>query len=224
MLYAPQRRPGFTLIELLVVIGLIVLLASLTVGAVFRVVNAQKESNTNKQLLKIDMAYTAQRKAAVDQIKKETYPDVIRTGTANTDGSQNRDRALALHMKLRLRKEFPQTFAEANYNAFGGDANLRAAYGPKSSYLSAIAGFNSGGDLDLESAVLLYVILAQGRGGATSDAESIAKTTLIGAAGQQKRVFVDEYGIPIGHRRWLNDAEMTLTNSCLLYTSPSPRD
>ncbi len=207
----PRRRSGFTLIELLVVISLIILLASLTVGAVFRLMDAQRESNTNKHLLKIDMAYTQQRTAAVDQIKKGNYPDVLRLGTQNADGSQNRDRALALHMKLRLRKEFPQNFAEARFNAFP-DANLSAAYGPKSSYTAAIGALN--GTPDEESAVLLYIILSQGRGGATTDGESIAKTTLIfvGNSGQQRRVFVDEYGTPIGHRRWLTDNEMALTN------------
>ena len=221
MLYAPQRRSGFTLLELLVVIALIVLLASLTVGAVFRLVNARRETNTNTHLLKIHSQFEQQYRAGIDTIKKESVPEAIKQGTKTGAGSVDNARARALHLKLRLRQEFPQSFVEADQAKFQvAYPNASSLYPPKRSF-SAVSGVN-GLSVDDEAAVLLYLILSQGRGGATTDVDGIAKTMIL--PGTNFRVFIDEFGDrpdnppvinhrtysyanPISFRRWLDQTD-----------------
>lgn len=199
-----SRRPGFTLIEILVVLAIIALIGSLTVGAVFRVLADRQEKNTVTHLNKLHMLLGQQWKPTVDQIKKENIPEDIKSVTVNADGSYNMDRARALHMKLRLRREFPQTFAEARYTL--PTASLNNTYGPRTHFTRAIGAANS--TPDIESAVLLYLILSQGKGGSGNEIDSVAPNRTIDVGGTQMRVFVDEYGNPIVFRRWLSDAEV----------------
>lgn len=221
MIGRSKPRSAFTVLEMLVVIGIIGLLASITVSAVFRIQSSQKEKNTNTHLTKIQAAFEEQWKAAVDNIKKENLPDAVRTVTRNKDQTDNIARAKALHMKLGLRREFPQTFTEArqNLNANSqpvvdpyGDPAMFATYGPRAALTEPIKGLTTQGpDTRLESAVLLFLILSQSRGGASQDPQTIAPTELIDISGKQLRVFVDEWGTPIGMRRWaLDGAEWTM--------------
>jgi len=105
-----HRRAGFTLIELIVVIGIIILLMGLTIGVVFRVRESQLEKNSNESLRKLQIGFDEQWKAAGDQIRGErAIPQLILDGTRTQAGSFDPTRAHALHMKLRLRQEFPQS-------------------------------------------------------------------------------------------------------------------
>jgi prepilin-type N-terminal cleavage/methylation domain-containing protein len=214
-----RARPGFTLLEMLVVMGIIALLASITVTAVFRLQSSQKESNTNTHLTKIQMAFDQQWKGAIDNIKKQNYPDGVRNATVDATGANNTARAKALHMKLLLRKEFPQTFDEArlstnatvNANPYN-DASMNAMYGTKTSITSAIGNLTPN-DPHLESAVLLYMFLSQSRGGASQNPEAIARTDLVTIGNAQFRVLMDEWSEPIGFRRWAFDAEMNFISN-----------
>src|SRR5947209_20225262 len=106
-----HRRAAFTLIEMIVVIGIILLLLALNAGAIFRVRETQLEKTTNESLRKIQMGLDGQWKAATDQIRSEKNPpQAIVDLTRNANGQYNPVRAHALHTKLRLRQEFPQSF------------------------------------------------------------------------------------------------------------------
>lgn len=224
-----RARPAFTLLEMLVVMGIIALLASITISAVFRLQSGQKESNTNTHLRKIDMVLVPQWKATVDQIKKEPIPQVVIELTKNADGTVDMPRARAFHMKMRLRQEFPQNFAEAlgspappnPYQPSSLTMNgQKYQYDFKSSYKQSLKNpqYNAQFEyLDVteegQSAAMLFLILSQGKGGATTNPEQIAPTMLLdypqqGGGSIQLRVFRDEWNRPIGFRRWADDDQV----------------
>jgi prepilin-type N-terminal cleavage/methylation domain-containing protein len=214
-----KPRAAFTLIELLVVMGIIALLATLSVAAVLRVREGQRESNTSTQLRKIQMGLDQRWKATVERIKTEDVPSEIRELTKNANGSYDNDRARALHMKLRLRAEFPQTFAEADPTKFAAaypiltpvfqsNPKLLTLYGPKPLFAAPIAGLND--TADNESAVLLMLILAQTGGGITFDVDGAGGVQTVpigGNAGKMMKVYVDYYGQPVAFRRWADNQD-----------------
>lgn len=203
-------RAAFTLLELLVVIGIIALLATITVSAVFHLREGQTEVNTSRDLRKIHIGLEQQWKAAVDTINtKEKPSDKLLDACKNSDGSRNNDRAKALHLKLRLRQEFPQTFAEFR----SAVANF-PEYNPKQLYQKAL-GPNwtgvKGRSPEEESAVLLLLILSQGRGGIEFNTQDVATVqTRSLSDGTQVRVLVDRWSNPISFRRWALDTDPVL--------------
>jgi prepilin-type N-terminal cleavage/methylation domain-containing protein len=204
-------RPAFTLIELIVVIGIIALLATLSAAAVMRVQESQRESNTNKYLLKLSTALEQQRKATRDRISQETPHPLILAITAKDANGLMPDpaRAKVLHMKLRMRQEFPQTYAEARFTwpSGGPFAALNGVYGPKPLYLAAI-GNGTGTDPTMEAAVLLVAVLSQNRSGGSFAAEDGVPTNTFDYAGKTVKVFMDSWGEkPMCLRRWATDGE-----------------
>jgi type II secretory pathway pseudopilin PulG len=215
-----HRRGAFTLLELIVVIGIIIILMSLTAGAIFRLRASQMEKNTNTHLVKIHSALVQQYSAAVDRIKKEDPPQVIKELTKNQDGTYDLARAKALHLKLRLRQEFPQNVAEV-FPAIPPSVTFNGmtyVYGPKPAYAAALKSpFQSAPNTFLEpfpeasASAILMLILNQGQGGSAGTAESIAPTTVVNFPQQNNqppvslRVFVDEWGTPISFRRAADD-------------------
>jgi prepilin-type N-terminal cleavage/methylation domain-containing protein len=209
MRISTRPRPAFTLIELIVALGIIALLAALTVSAVFRILDAQRETNTNIDLRKVQAATDQQVKAAMDRIRVEDPPTAVKELTRTSNYAYDNTRARALHMKLRLRQEFPQSFLEAD------PANFLAAYAPNPNsrerqillqYLpkpafSVVSGL-AGSSPDEESAILLFLILGQGRGGAEFNAEGIVGVNSIPVGNKMFKVCVDHYGSPIAFRRW----------------------
>jgi type II secretory pathway pseudopilin PulG len=220
-----HRRGAFTLLELIVVLGIIILLLSLTAGAVFHLRASQMEKNTNTHLLKIHGALMQQYSAAVDRIKKEDPPQVIKELTKNQDGTYDLARAKAFHLKMRLRQEFPNNFGEVfsggQVGPYPGPTGSIYKYDSKPAYLAAIKSpyQNPPGVIpdpvsEGQAAAMLMLILSQGQGGTAGTAESIAPTKVINFPQQNNqppvglRVFVDEWGTPISFRR-LADDDMT---------------
>lgn len=199
-------RAAFTLLEVLVVIGIIALLATISVSAVFHLRENQKEVNTNRDLTKIDMILKKHYSAAGETIRlKERPSDKLIELTKNADGSPNVERAKALHMKLRLRQEFPQTFKEAR-------AMLTSVpgYNPKPLYMRAIGNGNGSSDEE-EGAILLLVFLSQARAGIEFNPEDAATVqTRQLSDGTAARLLVDRWDRPISFRRWALDADPVL--------------
>jgi hypothetical protein len=140
----------------------------------------------------------------------------------------DRDRANALYMKMRLRQEFPQTYYEARngITITGVDPNTGATIKPnvppKQFYAQALAnapGTPNATAIPLpvwESAICLYLALSQTRRGAAFNADDIgagstatvAGTTAAGA-NYSFKYFVDAWGNPIGFERWPNQQNVT---------------
>src|SRR5215471_17902198 len=103
-----SRRSGMTLIELLVVIVIIGLLLTISAATAMRVLARQKSSNTETLITTLARALNQHWMAVVDQAKTESIPPGVLTLAGNDDR-----RARVIWIKLRLRQEFPMTFAEA---------------------------------------------------------------------------------------------------------------
>ena len=197
MMTVKRNRDAFTLLELLVVIAIIGTLAALTAGAVFRLRTASLETRTNETLSKLQMAYEQQYKSAIDRIRKEQPPAGL-IAAANNDI----DLAKAVHLKLSLRREFPQNLADVNDMSVAGDATLnslmKSLYPPKASFV-ALVPILSGNSRDQQNAVLLYAALSQARGGSSFNPEQVG-TNAVGTLtlnGSPQKVFIDGYGKPI---------------------------
>jgi len=191
-----NRRPAFTLIELIVVLGIIALLATLSVAGVMRVQKAQREISSDRTLRAVQIGLDQQYKAAVDKIKTENPHDLIVQATSN-GGVPDMTRARALHMKLRLRQEFPQNFAEARFQFPPALAALNAQYGPKPIYIAAIgaAGNPPAPSPEAkEAAILLVVALSQTRNGVTFNVREAGPNDTIDVNGKGMPVLVDRGG------------------------------
>ena len=162
----PPARGGFTLIELVVVLGIILLLVSLSVGAVMKLVVFQQRRNTEQVILKVDKALQQQWKEVVTQAKTEV-PNPIAVYLANGDSR----RAQVIHILMCLRREFPNSFQEATQTI---SLNNVGNFGPNAAYVRALQNYNAGNNWggrtpEDQSSACLYLTLKQRRGGVTFD-------------------------------------------------------
>jgi prepilin-type N-terminal cleavage/methylation domain-containing protein len=106
-----RARPGFTLIELLVVIAILTILVALSAGAYLRFLTDQGGRTTRSTLSTVKRLLDARWQAVVDKAYKDPIPVVEQWKVQNLAGS-DRARQRVVWMKLRLKQEFPQSFAE----------------------------------------------------------------------------------------------------------------
>src|SRR5438874_2372184 len=107
MRFAPRyhRRAAFTLVELLVVISIIVVLGTISIGAVFSLRESQMKNFTEATVQKLASALDQQWKATLDQIYDETPATWAVNLSTNNSRSPDLRRTRALYIKGRLRQE-----------------------------------------------------------------------------------------------------------------------
>ncbi len=185
------RRParhGFTLIELLVVIAIIAVLMSLILAGVMKALTLQNNKNTKGELTKLETARAKAYRQVIDAAKSES-PCLL----ASTWANGNAQLAQVLHIKLRLRQEFPQSFAEVT-NPLGVPA--------KPSYLRALQNAQPGHSANEQSSIMLYLALKESRRGSEFDPDSSLAAQEIRTTTDGLKVIVDAFGNPIVFIRW----------------------
>jgi prepilin-type N-terminal cleavage/methylation domain-containing protein len=190
-------RAGFSLIELLVVLAILATLVLLSAGAAMRVLAGRAARNTETALTKIDSAFRRAWEAVLTQARKE---DMRRFG----DGPYNQilaaagnsvPRARVLYVKLRLKQEFPMTFAEVLTPS--GPLPAREGYASYLQNRGVTAPANPAGDH--ESAVGLLLALQQGRSGAAPSGDDLGNSV---KPVNGLPALVDDWGRPLAFYRW----------------------
>src|SRR5262245_39699643 len=211
-------RRGFTLIELLVVIGIMVLLVSLSIVAVFKVRETGTDSTTDVTVSKLqNQGLDAEYAAVVAKCHQDLNNGSIPTEViAYCDN--DRDRALAVWTAANLKRNFPESFAEAIAPTPVVPAtNTNAAY-----TLLVSKTFNDiprtpappANPDDQQRAALIYMILSKSTrsgnefGSAAATPGATGEVTIKTATGanlygdKSFTVFRDPYGTPITYYRW----------------------
>jgi prepilin-type N-terminal cleavage/methylation domain-containing protein len=190
-------RGGFTLVELLVVITIIAVLLALGASAAYRLMASQMTSNTRLAIQRLDSRLKQQMAFARDKIALDNPPPAFAQALASygTPATPNMELAKVIHMKLRFKQWFPQTFAEAltpvapGYQPTRGYVSYLGTYGITRS--STLPGF--------ESAACLYMILQHGPE-TTGESDLGVTTSTLNTPGIP--VVVDAWGQPLTFCRW----------------------
>jgi prepilin-type N-terminal cleavage/methylation domain-containing protein len=232
----PRLKPGpgrpraaFTLIELLIVLAIMSVLVALLAAAVFKTMGAMQDQATDTTLSKVASELSKQWSIVVQQANQETpSPSVV--ALAGGDAR----RARVIWVKLRLKQEFPMTYAEA-LNP-GGGIIPASELPPKNAYRKALASLTGTPNPRTESSALLLLSLTSGRGGMRWDAEATLGAGFVhDTDGDSLAEILDTWHNPIYFVRypidwnpaatplWAQDMEKILNQEYPLPGGPPPR-
>jgi prepilin-type N-terminal cleavage/methylation domain-containing protein len=210
------RRSGFTLTELLIVIALGAVLSALTAAATMAVLGRQKITNTEWVLKTLHTAVDQHWRAVIEAAQTEP-PSNAAIALAAVQGQSSTDdrRVRVIHIKLRLKQEFPMNFTEAFANpSYAADL---AALGITAGNNPPRIGANPGEAT--EASVCLYLALQKKRKGVSFDVSSLGANTTDGVYKDPRngpivvKQFVDGWGTAIRFFRWpTGNAEVDALN------------
>jgi prepilin-type N-terminal cleavage/methylation domain-containing protein len=189
-------RPGFTLVEMLVVIAIIAVLAGLASVAYFRWIDTQRQDNTENTMRTVSQALQRHMEAVRASAQTETIPPFVLNNIAGGDAL----RARVIWVKLRLKQEFPITFAEARNPGDTGDPNTSLPAGVLPGKYGALASASAGGG---ESAACLYMALRKTRKGVQP--EELPSSAVADTNSDGLPEIVDGWGKPLTFVRWPTD-------------------
>ncbi|HXG09620.1 MAG TPA: type II secretion system protein [Gemmataceae bacterium] len=199
ILESRTRRYAFTLTELLVVILIIGIMVALTAGAVVRFIGVQESNNTETLIRKVHTVLQSQWSTVVQQAKREPLTQTALSMSMDNSGIPNERLARVIHIKLRLRQEFPMTYKEIF-------TPVAAEYPPPQSYLAplrqntAVWQALQKGTWQTqrsESAACLLMALERARGGQALNAADLGTTAVQDTDGDGIPEIVDAWGTPL---------------------------
>lgn len=212
-------RGGFTMVELMVVIAIIAILMGLAAAAVTRIIAVSQANATSTTIRKVYSRLQSQRAAVMKAAESE---DMLKTigpivlgqlqtaaGFGSTPVQDWQARTRIMYIKLRLKQEFPQTFAEALNPGPTNAGPPATGFLPKQAYVKAFTGL-AGTDVtgvDYQSAACLLLALQQGRQGSAVSSDDYGSTssrlfTDSGAGNKQVPALIDAWGSPLAYYRW----------------------
>lgn len=187
------RRSGFTLIEILVVVGIILLLMTISVGALRSAIGTARQNQTEATIMKVnglmqqrlDAFYRAMERTNLQQAK-----DKMKRDWYSTYNFVPPDAAIEVMTKKSIiQSRFPQNYLERNLltNPPMGATVVAANHKPVT-----------------ESASLLYWILTNSEvyGVGPVDESEFSSTEVRDTDGDGLLEFVDGWGRPLRYYRW----------------------
>lgn len=232
--YPASGRAAFTLLEILVVVAIIAILTALTAAGVFQVINSQRNANAQNTIKAVSKALQQQMRWVIDKADKEPIPaSVLALATPPTGADpQTPKRARVIWKKLRLKQEFPMTFAEAlnpNLTYAGAATTVSSTDLPaKKSYVNALTGkaaANSAKWPFIESSTCLLLALQEKRGGTAVNIDELNAAAL-DLNGDGLKELVDPWNNPIAFFRFptSNDAPIAGNNAMDAANPAGPND
>jgi prepilin-type N-terminal cleavage/methylation domain-containing protein len=198
---AATARPGFTMVELLMVTLIVTILLSITVVGLQKATDSQKNRTSKEQVYKLQQSLDSEYNRVVDACRSDqTNKKIPQPVVDYCEGDINR--ALAVWMAMKLRQQFPQSFAEAvtPFTAIPG-----YSLSPHQAF-TVVSGATSNGQANEESGALLYLILAtktaSGGGAMASSADDLGQQRKVTFGSVPLNTFVDAFGRSVGFNRW----------------------
>jgi prepilin-type N-terminal cleavage/methylation domain-containing protein len=188
----PQRG-GFTLLEVLIVIVIMVLLISLTLGAVFKGMVMVRRANTERTMQKVH-----ERIAKRAQQISEEVRNIEPNGNLLELAGRDRQRARVLLQKFIAKWSFPMSFDEIEQNLLQSRVFYDGEGHPSANFFHSRLNGLTGGNLDQTNAACLGLIAE--RLGASDDLSGSERSTVT-FGGQTFPVILDGWGLPMRYYR-----------------------
>jgi prepilin-type N-terminal cleavage/methylation domain-containing protein len=201
-------RSGFTLIELMVSLLVIGILLAMSAAAVSKYIAVGQTSSTESTIRKVYTRLQSQRASVMRAAETE---DMVKTvgasvtglilAAAGTDQDAGR-RARVIYVKLRLRQEFPITFAEAL-----NPTPLPPKSGFVKAFASTLTGKDSVSGLDYQSSACLLAALRTGRQGSDITPDDFGSSSVrymkdTSSGNPQIPALIDGWDDPLWYYRW----------------------